>query len=52
MPDKITVSTFQLFQTFPNQESTRKYLEGRVCGRMGLSALSEREQENHGGRSR
>lgn len=30
MSDKITVSTFQLFQMFPNQESARKYLEGRL----------------------
>jgi len=42
MPDKITLSTFQLFQMFPDEESARKYLEGRlwpdgvkcrVCGR-------------------
>jgi len=30
MNDKITVSTFQLFQMFPDQESARKYLEGRL----------------------
>jgi transposase-like protein len=30
MPDKITVSTFQLFQMFPDQESARKYLESRL----------------------
>jgi transposase-like protein len=30
MNDKITVSTFQLFQMFPNQESARKYLESRL----------------------
>jgi transposase-like protein len=43
MPDKITVSTFQLFEMFPDQESARIYLEGRLwpngvkcpfCGRM------------------
>lgn len=28
--DKITVSTFQLFQMFPDQEAARKYLEGRL----------------------
>lgn len=28
--DKITISTFQLFQLFPNQEAARKYLEGRL----------------------
>lgn len=27
MSDKITVSTFQLFEMFPDQESARKYLE-------------------------
>lgn len=25
-----TISTFQLFATFPNEESARKYLEGRL----------------------
>ncbi|MFH1081504.1 MAG: IS1595 family transposase [Pseudomonadota bacterium] len=30
MPDKITVSTFQLFQMFPDQETARKYLESRL----------------------
>ena len=30
MSDKITVSTFQLFQMFPDQESARKYLESRL----------------------
>ena len=30
MPDKITVSTFQLFEMFPDQESARKYLESRL----------------------
>jgi transposase-like protein len=30
MNDKITVSTFQLFQMFPDQETARKYLEGRL----------------------
>ena len=43
MSDKITVSTFQLFEMFPDQESARKYLESRLwpngvkcpfCGRM------------------
>lgn len=43
MPDKITVSTFQLFEMFPDHESARKYLESRLwpngvkcpfCGRM------------------
>jgi transposase-like protein len=30
MNDKITVSTFQLFQMFPNQQSAREYLESRL----------------------
>lgn len=30
MDDKITVSTFQLFEMFPDQESARKYLESRL----------------------
>jgi len=30
MCDKITVSTFQLFEMFPDQESARKYLESRL----------------------
>lgn len=28
--DKITISTFQLFKMFPDQETARKYLEGRL----------------------
>ncbi len=30
MPDKVTLSTFQLFRMFPDEESARKYLEGRL----------------------
>ena len=30
MDDKITISTFQLFQMFPDQESARKYLESKL----------------------
>ncbi len=30
MNDNITISTFQLFEMFPNQENARKYLEGRL----------------------
>lgn len=30
MNDKITISTFQLFKMFPDQETARKYLEGRL----------------------
>ena len=30
MNDNVTVSTFQLFQMFPDQESARVYLEGRL----------------------
>jgi transposase-like protein len=29
MDDKLTISTFQLFQMFPDQEAARRYLEGR-----------------------
>ena len=29
MNDKITISTFELFKMFPDQESARKYLESR-----------------------
>jgi transposase-like protein len=43
MNDKLTLSTFQLFQMFPDQESARKYLEGRLwpqgvrCPHCGLT---------------
>jgi len=30
MNDKVTISTFQLFALFPDQETARKYLEGRL----------------------
>src|SRR5512140_2518860 len=30
MNDKITISTFQLFEMFPDQESARVYLESRL----------------------
>lgn len=30
MQDNVTISTFQLFQMFPDQEAARKYLEGRM----------------------
>ena len=30
MNDKITISTFQLFEMFPNEESARTYLESRL----------------------
>jgi transposase-like protein len=30
MNDNVTISTFQLFKMFPDQESARKYLEGRL----------------------
>ena len=30
MDDKVTISTFQLFKMFPDQESAIKYLEGRL----------------------
>ena len=31
--DKVTISTFQLFKLFPDQESARVYLEGRIWGK-------------------
>lgn len=43
MNDKLTVSTFQLFQMFPDQETARKYLEGllwpkgAICPSCGLT---------------
>src|SRR5689334_21363225 len=42
MDDKVTISTFQLFQMFPDQETARAYLEkrrwpnGPVCPICGL----------------
>lgn len=30
MDDKLTISTFELFKMFPDQDSARKYLEGRL----------------------
>ena len=30
MNDNVTISTFQLFQRFPDQEAARKYLEKRL----------------------
>ena len=30
MNDKVTISTFQLFEMFPDQEAARVYLEGRL----------------------
>lgn len=30
MQDNVTISTFQLFEMFPNQEAARKYLESRL----------------------
>ncbi len=30
MDDKVTISTFQLFQMFPDQETARKYLESKL----------------------
>lgn len=30
MQDNVTISTFQLFKMFPNQESAREYLEIRL----------------------
>ena len=33
MKDNVTISTFQLFKLFPDQESARVYLEGRLWGK-------------------
>jgi len=30
MQDNVTISTFQLFKMFPDQESARKYFESRL----------------------
>lgn len=30
MDDKVTISTFQLFEMFPNQEAARVYLESKL----------------------
>jgi transposase-like protein len=46
MDDKVTISTFQLFKKFPDEESARVYLEGRLwpngakcptCGALGAT---------------
>lgn len=45
MNDKITVSTFQIFQIFPDQESARVYLEKRLWpkgARCPICGLGER----------
>ena len=31
MKGKNTISTFELFELFPDQEAARIYLEGRYC---------------------
>jgi transposase-like protein len=50
MTDKITISTFELFKMFPDEETARKYLEGRLwangvhcpeCG--GLDRITTRK---------
>ncbi len=50
MPDKITISTFQFFKLFPDEETARKYLEARLwangvhcpeCG--GLDRITTRK---------
>jgi transposase-like protein len=52
MADKITISTFQLFEMFPDQEAARTYLEGRLWPngpRCPVCGLGERITERAGG---
>src|SRR6202795_3553529 len=52
MADKITISTFQLFEMFPDQESARIYLEKRLWPngpRCPVCGLGERITARRGG---
>ena len=52
MNDKITISTMELFQMFPDQESARVYLEGRLWpqgARCPICGLSDRITTRAGG---
>jgi transposase-like protein len=52
MADKITISTFQLFEMFPDQETARTYLEGRLWPngpRCPVCGMGERITERTGG---
>ena len=52
MNDKITISTFELFKMFPDQESARVYLEGRLWpqgARCPVCGLSDRITVRAGG---
>lgn len=52
MNDRLTISTFQLFAMFPDQESARIYLEGRLWpngARCPVCGLSERITTRKGG---
>jgi transposase-like protein len=52
MDDKITISTFQLFQIFPDQEAARSYLESRLWPqgvRCPVCGLGERITTRKGG---
>ena len=52
MDDKITISTFQLFQMFPDQEAARRYLESRLWPqgvRCPVCGLGERITTRKGG---
>lgn len=52
MDDKITISTFQLFQMFPDQEAARSYLESRLWPqgvRCPVCGLGERITVRKGG---
>lgn len=52
MNDKLTISTLELFQMFPDQESARAYLEGRLWPqgvRCPVCGLGERITARKGG---
>lgn len=42
MNDGVTISTFQLFQLFPNQESARLYFESRLWPNVRREAAAYR----------
>jgi hypothetical protein len=60
MKGKNTISTFELFELFPDQESARIYLEGRLwpegvrcscCGSVGLSPEAQAGREKEEGQA-
>ncbi len=50
MNDNVTISTFQLFKLFPDEESARKYLESRLwpkgvrCPHCGLIVVKSADE--------